>query len=189
MTAAARRQVMHVCHAVATVVLIATGFLIQWPDLRAALVGGYGRQLAEYHMWFGWLFAAVPLAGLGAARALLADARRRLGPPDGVTWRKLHIVVSVVSSFLLSVTGIVLWAFPVLPALVEDVSLEIHVWATWVLTVSLPIHLVAARRAIVERLRHPRGGEPPPLFEFDDDEEEELDVRSRASSGTTPRES
>ena len=172
MTPLTTRRLLHAGHGVATLALLATGFLIQWPDLRAQLVGGYGRQLAEIHLWSGWVFILAPLLALmpGTAGAVFADLRRRLGPPDGITWRKLHIVITLLGSVLLGVSGIVLWGFQDLPQLVQDVSLEVHIWATWVFTATLLLHLAVARRATVERVRLLLGGEPPPLFEFVDDD-------------------
>ena len=170
MTPVTKRRLLHAAHGVTVVALLATGFLIQWPDLRAKLVGGYGRELAEFHLWFGWAFAAAPLLVVGAAGAVYADLRRRLGPPDPITWRKLHIVTTGVTGVLLTVSGIILWAFHELPLIVQDVSLEIHIWATWVVAASLPVHLVVARREIVERVRRLGGAEPPPLFEFADED-------------------
>jgi len=169
MTSATTRRLLHASHGITTLPLLATGFLIQWPDLRAQVVGGYGRELAEIHLWFGGAFAAAPLLAVGAAGALFADLRQRLGPPDPITWRKLHIVITVAASLLLSVSGIILWWFQDLPLIVQDVSLEIHIWATWAVALSLPVHLVVARRKIAERARLIRGDEPP-LFEFVDED-------------------
>ena len=107
---------------------------------------------------------------MGAAGALSADLRQRLGPPDPVTWRKLHIAITGIGSVLLAASGIILWAFDELPPIVQDVSLEIHIWATWVFAASLPVHLVVASRKIAERVRLFRGEEPPPLFEFADED-------------------
>jgi len=169
MTLATTRRLLHTVHGATTLALLATGLLIQWPDLRAQVVGGYGRELAQFHLWFGWAFAAAPLLAGGAAGALFADLQRRLGPPDPITWRKLHIVITGVASALLTASGIILWWFHELPLLVEDVSLEIHIWATWVIVALLPVHLVAARRKIVERVRGFRGEEPR-LFEFGEED-------------------
>lgn len=162
------RRLLHAAHGLTTLALLVTGFLIEWPDLRAQTVGGYGRELTQYHLWFGWAFAAAPLLAAGAAGALFLDLRQRLGPPDPITWRKLHIVITGVGSALLIASGIILWLFDELPLIVQDVSLEIHIWATWVFAASLPVHLVVARRKIAERVRLFRGGGPPPLFEFSD---------------------
>jgi len=174
MTPAATRRLIHSVHGATTLALLATGCLIQWPDLRAQIVGGYGRELARFHLWFGWVFAATPLLAGAAARALFADLRLRLGPPDPITWRKLHIVITGVASVSLTASGIILWQFEELPRLVQDVSLEVHIWATWVVAGSLPVHLVAARRKIAERVRGFRGEEPR-LFEFGDDDPESKD--------------
>jgi cytochrome b subunit of formate dehydrogenase len=159
---------------VATLVLLATGFLIQWPDLRAQVVGGYGRELAEVHVWMGWAFAAAPALALAlASRPLLDDLGRRLGSQEPLSWRKAHVVITLVAGALLTLTGIALWVLGALPVALLDASLEVHIWATWVLAISLPVHLVVARRKIVERVRVALGGEPPPLFEFGDEADEE----------------
>lgn len=151
MTPAATRRLIHAIHGVTSLALIFTGCLIEWPDLRARFVGGYGRELARIHLWFGWAFAAAPLLAAGAAGALFEDLKRRFGPPDAVTWRKLHVAITGIASVLLTASGIILWRFHELPLLVQDISLEIHNWATWVIVAMLPVHLVAARRKIAER--------------------------------------
>jgi cytochrome b subunit of formate dehydrogenase len=169
MTPAATRRLLHAVHGVTTLALLVTGCLIQWPDLRAQVVGGYGRELAQLHLWFGWAFAAAPLLAGRSAGALFADLQRRLGPPDPITWRKLHIVITAVASGLLTASGIILWQFHELPLLVQDISLELHIWATWVVAALLPVHLVVARRKIAERARWLRGDEPR-LFEFGEED-------------------
>lgn len=169
MTPAAIRRLLHNVHGLTTLALVVTGCLIQWPDLRALVVGGYGRELARLHLYFGWAFAAAPLLACGAAGPLLADLRQRLGPPDPITWRKLHIVTTGIASALLSASGIILWYFDELPLLVQDISLEIHAWTAWIVTALLPVHLVVARRKIVQRLLCFRTDEPQ-LFEFVDDD-------------------
>lgn len=171
-------RALHALHALTTLALLATGFLVQWPDLRARVVGGYGRELAILHVWVGWAFALAPLLALAfAARPLLADVARRFGPSETSRWRKAHVVVTLVAGSLLSVTGVALWwpdDFGAFPLAFLDASLEVHIWATWVFALSLPLHLLVARGKIVERVRVALGGEPPPLFEFADDSDEEL---------------
>jgi cytochrome b subunit of formate dehydrogenase len=171
MNPATARRLLHGAHAAATLVLLATGFLIEWPELRGRLVGGYGRELGRIHVWIGWAFAAAPaVALLAAARPLLTDVRARLGPPNPIGWRKLHIVISLAASGLLVVSGIVLWWPSEVRLPLLDACLAIHIGCTWLLAATLPLHLVAARAKIAERIRHPLGSEPPPLFEFADDE-------------------
>jgi cytochrome b subunit of formate dehydrogenase len=164
---------MHAAHAATSVLLIATGMLMQWPDLRSRLVGGYGLQIARLHDWLGAAFIAAPLLALGlAARPLARDLGRRLGPPDPIGWRKIHIVASVVVSVLLAVSGALLWLGG-LPLAFEDAALEVHSALTWVLAASIPVHLFAARRkiaaatAVLLRLRP--ADEPP--FPFEGEEE------------------
>jgi len=150
-------------------VLLATGLLIQSPDWRARLLGGYGRELADLHEWAGALFVAIPLAALlRTGRPLLRDAQRRLGPPGpAVDWTKLHIGVSLVGGVLLGATGIVLWLDRAFPLVVADWALEIHVVLSTVFLATLPLHLVAARRKIASKLRGravgPTSGDGDPL--------------------------
>jgi len=172
MTGATARRLLHLTHAVTTLALLATGFLIEWPDLRARVVGGYGRQLADVHVWVGWAFAAAPLlAAAAAAGPLFADLAQRVGPSDAQTWKKAHVLITLAAGALLTVTGVVLWWSGDVPVAVQDVSLEIHIVATWVLALSLPVHVFEARRKIAESVRLRLRGGPPPLFEFADEED------------------
>ena len=162
MSAVGWRRLVHATHAGATLVLLATGLLLQEPDWRARLVGGYGRELADIHEWVGVLFAAIPLmALLRAGRPLLRDARRRLGPPDPVGWEKTHIVVSLAGGLLLAATGVVLWFDRAFPLVLSDVALEVHAVLTWVFVAALLIHLVVARRKIASKIRDWRTGGGP----------------------------
>jgi cytochrome b subunit of formate dehydrogenase len=171
-TPARIRRATHALHAVTSLALIATGLLMEFPDLRAWLVGGYGLQIANLHDWVGAAFIAAPGLALAlAARPLARDLRRRLGPPDGVTWKKIHLLASLVAAALLTVTGALLWLGG-LPLAVEDAALEVHSILSWVLAGSIPLHLVAARRKIVDLVAVRLGlREPPELgFPFDDEE-------------------
>lgn len=164
MSAVGWRRLVHATHAAATLLLLATGLLLQSPDWRARLVGGYGRQIAEVHQWAGVAFVAIPLLALArAGRPLARDARRRLGPPDPVGWKKIHIVVSLVGGLLFGVTGFVLWFDRAFPLVLSDLGLEVHAVLTWVFVAMLLIHLVAARRKIAEKARGWTGGGEPVL--------------------------
>jgi cytochrome b subunit of formate dehydrogenase len=168
------RRALHVGHSVTVLVLVATGLLIQWPDLRARLIGGYGLQIASLHNWVGVGFIAAPVLALAlSARPLVGDLLRRLGPPDPVGWRKIHIVTSLLVSLLLVLSGLYLWVDPDLPLAWFDLSVEIHVALTWVLGVLIPLHLVAARRKIAAAVRRMIGSETEPDLGFPLDEEED----------------
>jgi cytochrome b subunit of formate dehydrogenase len=170
------RRALHDTHVLTTLVLIASGLLLTLPDLRALVVGGYGRQIARVHLWVGWISLAAPALALAlAARPLWRDLRRRLAPPHPLAWRKIHIVFTLFSVLLLAVSGVLLWLDPGFPITVIDVLLEIHLLLTWALVAVIPLHLVVGWRKIVERTREILGlGSPTPL-PFDPAEDDSVD--------------
>lgn len=159
------RRWLHHVQAIAVIVLLATGWMIGDPDLRGRFVGGYGREILEAHLWVGLVLLAAPVLALGmAAGPLLGDAARRLGPPDPVwAWRKVHLSTTAALSLALSASGVLLWADLELPRGWLDTNLTIHLFATWVLAASIPLHLFKARRKIAARAGELLGRTPPPL--------------------------
>jgi cytochrome b subunit of formate dehydrogenase len=148
---ATARRGLHGLHTLTSLALVATGLLIQWPELRAWLVGGYGRELALLHEQSALVFLAAPVLALAlAGRALLRDATVRLSRPR-LTWRKVHLATSLVLSLALSVSGAVMWLDRG-PLGLLDASVELHVWSTWAFLATLAVHLVAARGKIREAL-------------------------------------
>lgn len=175
MTPGPVRRALHATHTAASVLLIATGLLLSYPDLRGRLVGGYGREILDAHLWIGAALIAAPcVAGLLAGRLLLRDLVRRLGPPDPTfAWAKVHIVATLAMTSLLVATGLLLWLDFDLPTAVLDLATTSHVAATWLLVASIPLHVVLARRKIVARTREILGLVPasellPPFFDEDD---------------------
>lgn len=168
------RRGLHVAHAAAALVLLVTGVMLGAPDLRARLLGGYGREVAAWHDVGAYLFLAAPvLALILAAHPLLTDLRTRLGPPDGLTWRKVHLALTVALTACLSASGLVLWAGPQAPVVLYDGALELHVAASWALGLALPVHLVAARRKLAARVREMlHGGPEVPMFDAELDPDE-----------------
>lgn len=168
------RRSLHISHAIMVVVLVVSGLLLGYPDWRARVVGGYGREILDVHVWVGWAFLAVPALALAMAlRGLLRDLARRLGPPDPPwAWAKVNIVTGSLFSALLIVSGVLLWIEADLPIWLIDASLEVHIVLTWALVVSVPLHVVMARKKIVSRTREILGlGGPPELgFPVDDDD-------------------
>jgi cytochrome b subunit of formate dehydrogenase len=145
------RRALHAAHACSSLLLVATGVLIHWPELRVQLLGGYGLVLAAVHEWTGFAFIAAPLLSLAlAARPLARDLGARLGPPDPPNWRKLHIVLTLVLSLLLSLSGVALWQQKHLPVGAADFALDSHIWLSWAIAISIPVHLIAARRKIAD---------------------------------------
>lgn len=175
MTPGTVRRSFHTAHASVSLLLIATGLFLWDPDLRAQLVGGYGREILDAHLWLGVGLLGVPiLAGLLAARPLLRDLVRRLGPPDPpYAWAKLHIVASAVVTSLLGGSGLLLWFDLDLSPATLDLATELHLALTWLLIASIPVHLVMARRKVVSRARELFGRVPVSerrAPEFDEDE-------------------
>lgn len=154
MSPARVRWLLHLSYALAVLVKVASGLLLTEPDLRARLVGGYGRQIMEIHLWSSWVFLGAPLIALAlAARPLLRDLSRRLGRPGGITWRKIHLSVTTSVGIVLSLTGVLLWLDPNLPRALSDLMLDVHDMLIWVVIAALSAHLVAARRTILLRTR------------------------------------
>jgi len=154
MTPARIRFALHLIYALAVLVKVASGLLLTEPDLRAKLVGGYGREIMDIHLWSGWVFLGAPLLALAlAAHPLLRDLRWRLGQPNGITWRKIHIVVTLSAGIILSLTGVLLWLDLELPLAFSDLMLELHDVLIWVVIAALSVHLFAARHKILLRTR------------------------------------
>jgi hypothetical protein len=115
------------------------------------------------HEWTALAFIIAPLLSLGlAARPLIRDLGARLGPPDPPDWRKLHIILTLALSALLSLSGVALWQQEHLPGRVADLALDGHIWTSWLIAISIPIHLFAARRKIADIVAVRLGLRPPP---------------------------
>ena len=171
MPAARLRRLLHGTHAAATVILLGTGLLLEFPELRSLAIGGYGRIVVLVHLVAGGVFALLPLLALAVAhRALLEELRRRLGPPDPWRWRKSHIVGSLVAATLLSASGVLLWGDAHVSVHVGDASRAVHVALTVLIAATLPIHLAMARRKILARVKEWLGGAGPADGFFDPDE-------------------
>ena len=113
----------------------------------------------------------LPVLFLLAARPIWRDLLRRLGPPDGITWRKIDIVVSLVAGVLLAVSGVILWLDLGLSVAVIDATLFVHQAFSWLIFGALVVHIVAAWRKTVVRTREILGFESAHPFPFDIDDD------------------
>lgn len=154
-TLAPIRRILHATIAVLSLTLLGTGFLIEFPDVRAWAIGGYGREVVRLHRWGGVLYVLAPLlALLLVARPLFLDFRHRVGGPDSSLGRKVVVGGSLPLWSLLVVTGALLWPGLRLSATLADLALGSHIALTWVLVVWLLLHLFRARRSIVAKVLH-----------------------------------
>lgn len=171
------RHALHHVYAATAIVLMVTGVFLTLPDLRGRLLGGYGRETLQLHLWAGWVFLAVPPVALLLGRGSLLEAlRERL--TEGRTWRRFHMASVVVAGFVLGLTGIVLWLDVELPRTLADLVSNTHEWLSWFVIAELGLHVVLAWRKTYERTRMLLGLTPVgqgddaegDLFEFADDE-------------------
>ncbi len=155
MTATGVRRALHSSNALAFFALFGSGLLLQLPDLRAWLIGGYGREIEQVHLWLSLWFVAAPALALGLlGRSCWRQNWRALRSPLAATrWRSAYTAATVLLSAALVVSGLLLWVGLDLPLSWIDASLEIHLAATWLLAASVLVHLIAARRGIAARTR------------------------------------
>jgi cytochrome b subunit of formate dehydrogenase len=140
---------LHAVYAVVVLALVATGLLIQHPDLRAALAGGYGRTFATVHEWAGVAMLALP------AVALVLSPRKAIDVIEIRSYQRRELRLHAVNLWFtllggagLIVTGFLMW-FPSVPYAILDTSADMHSALSYALCVMIPLHLLAARRRIV----------------------------------------
>ena len=119
---------------------------------------------------------ATPVLALLALRPIWRDLVRRLGPPDGITWRKINIVLTLVAAVALAGSGVLLWLDRGLSVAVIDAALFVHDAISWIMLAALLVHIVAAWRKTVVRTREIFGRESEPPFPFEDEDEDELEA-------------
>ncbi|MFQ5697575.1 MAG: hypothetical protein ACE5IL_04735 [Myxococcota bacterium] len=153
MRPALARQILHTLHAAASLALVATGALIELPELRSRTFGGYGLEIVATHQWATIVFVCGPLlVALFSAHSLLAEVRFRVRGPGGPSFRKLHLLASLLVSAFLTLTGVLLW-LPDLEPRFSDPLIVAHVWVGWLFAAVIPVHVLAARRRIALRIR------------------------------------
>ena len=172
------RHALHHIYAATAIVLMITGVFLTLPDLRGRVIGGYGREILDLHLWVGWLFLATPPIAVVLGRSdLLAALRERLS--EGHAWRRFHMASVLIAGFVLGTTGIVLWLDLELSRTLADLVSNLHQWLSWFVIAELGVHVVAARRKTFERARMLLGLSPlgkgedaeKELFDFADDDE------------------
>jgi hypothetical protein len=147
------RRLLHLTNALVSLALIGTGLLITYPDVRGQLIGGYGLQLANWHRMAAIAFLVAPVLVLALAPfSLVRELPRRLRVSQSNVWRRAHLLSFLVTWVTLAVSGGFLWFEVGLSNAVSDATRMAHNIATWLVIVSLPVHLYAARRKIAYRM-------------------------------------
>ncbi len=141
----ARYRWVHALYAVIILVLIATAIPIQFPDLRAWLIGGYGRTIATVHEWAGVAMLALPVVVFAAKpHAALETISIRSYRREHLRFHAFNLWFTLVSGVVFIVTGFVMWFPTRLPHLLTDTSTDVHGWLSYVLYVMIPLHLMVA---------------------------------------------
>lgn len=147
-------RALHAIHALGTLALLASGLLIQWPELRSWVVGGYGSAIARVHLWIGWAYLAAPaLLLVVVAEPLRAELAQRLARSVRRSWASAHLLFTLAATALLGVSGILLLLDDWLPLHAWYAARSVHAWATWAVAATLLLHLVIAGRARAARER------------------------------------
>jgi hypothetical protein len=129
-------------------ILLVTGLLIQLPDWRASLVGGYSWWVSGVHQWVGVALALLPLVALARTpRQAIATFSRRARRRNQLRLHAAHLVFTSVAAAVFTVTGFVLWFQAYVPATVADISVELHVVFTYALLVAIPLHVAVSGRS------------------------------------------
>ncbi len=135
------QRALHAAHLLTFVALLATGLLLLFPELRAALIGGYSLVVRSVHCWVGVAFVVLPATVL-AAGGLRALASAPTTVALRALWRRLHVWGTVLMGVLFTVTGAVLWVDAGVSEAFHDGSRATHNWLTWAGAGLLGVHLL-----------------------------------------------
>ena len=155
------RKSLHALHATNFLMLAATGLLFQFPEWRAALLGGYGMLLQDLHRWGGVIFAALPVIALAwVGRALWRDAWKRASRRKGRAVRRSNLWAAIAGAVGFTATGAILWWNPQGAPLLVDASLLVHQFLTYAALAILVAHLFWIRRLLWAKTRAALGFTP-----------------------------
>jgi len=145
---------LHLWYTAVVLALIVTGLPIQFPDLRATIVGGYGSTIAAVHEWTGVAMTVIPVLAFALApRRALETIRARTWRRDDFRFHAINLWFTLVSGAIFIVSGLLMWFPAAMPDLVLDVSAELHRAFACALYVALPLHLVSSRVRIIASVK------------------------------------
>lgn len=149
------RRWIHDVYAGVAVALLITGGFLTFPDARAQLLKAYGYYIPDLHIWAGWLFIAIPIAGACyRGRENWDNLRRRMFHDRKIQWRQIHLSGTWVAGLTFAISGVVIWWEKGIPLFIVDAMFAIHLWLAWVFFFATLYHLIAARRAIIVRTKN-----------------------------------
>jgi len=145
---------LHFFYAVVALGLVGTGLLIQFPDLRARFVGGYGQTVAWWHEWAGVAMLVLPVLWFALAPSAAWDTIvLRSWRRDKLALHAVNLWFTIVSGVVFVVTGFLLWFQRTLPDSVIDWSYVLHDVFSYALYVMIPVHIVISLGRTLRNLR------------------------------------
>lgn len=136
--------------------LLATGLLHTFPDVRRSLMGGYELVIADTHLWTGALFIVFPLLVLACSqKSMVHHLRGRMFKAERWNWRRINLTFSVHVCVFQAIAGFLIWSdnYFTYPVLLVDGLFLLHQGGAWYIGLLIPLHLWMARRAIIRTLR------------------------------------
>ena len=159
-TAKWRLRILHATNALLTLALIATGFLITYPDLRAELIGGYALQLSKLHRSSALLYLGIPtLIFVTAPLAVGRNIGWRVWSIDRSRWQQVHLRCYLLAVVAVILSGALMWLDIQWSPAILDATAAVHLGASWLIVASIPLHLATiARRALAGDYRRQAQG-------------------------------
>ncbi len=130
-------MLLHWAITIAFFMLLMSGFLLLYPELRLELIGGYSLTLINVHKYVA--IAYVPLVLVYLWNLYMVYTTLGL-------WQKIHIAAVSIFGALLVISGFGVWFYRDLPYRVVADSSSVHDIMTFLVIPVLLIHLTQIRK-------------------------------------------
>ncbi len=141
---------LHLYYSLVVLVVILSGLPIQFPDLRARLIGGYGSSIAAVHEWTGLVMGVLPVLAFAMAPAkALETIRVRSWRRDDFRLHAINLWFTLASGAVFFISGLLMWFPASMSDAVLDVSADLHRAFAYALYAAIPLHLLSSRVRIV----------------------------------------
>ncbi len=132
--------ITHWGHTLLVLILLVTGALIFFPEVRLFLFSGYSLVFSQTHRYSGALYIPVTFAFIAIA---LKNGNKRRDIPAGImSWKRTHIKILFITTIAFALSGISLWFSTLVSTRLLDVSAIIHQVFTLILLMILLLHLI-----------------------------------------------